>query len=146
MLEYDPETGYFYWKIKPSSKICIGEMAGTVCAGPRIQIRYEGKSYYGHTIAWYFMTGELRQIDHKDTCGCNNAFSNLRPATKSQNGANTDARFGGMKGVFRVGNKYRAQIMFNYKTYHLGMFDTIEKAKAAYDEQAALFFGEFARS
>jgi hypothetical protein len=36
--------------------------------------------------------------------------------------------------------------MFNYKTYHLGMFDTVEAAKAAYDEQAALFFGEFARS
>jgi hypothetical protein len=33
-------------------------------------------------------------------------------------------------GVQRVGNKYRA----SYRTKHLGMFDTVEEAKQAYEE------------
>lgn len=96
------------------------------------------------------ITGEV--VDHIDRNPCNNKRSNLRGATKSQNGANRRSNrnnTSGYKGVIIRGgdtapNKYRARIKLNYKGVHLGSFPTAEEAARAYDRAAIEAWGEFA--
>ena len=51
-----------------------------------------------------------------------------------------------MKGVTISGNKFKAKIGIGGVEKHLGMFDTAEEAKAAYDEFARQFHGGYFRS
>jgi hypothetical protein len=92
----------------------------------------------------------LSHIDHKDGNKLDNRKSNLRLCSMSSNIANTKVRKNsktGVKGVhpFKGGQKFAAQITKNGKTFHLGVFDSVIKAKAVYDQKAIELFGEFAR-
>jgi hypothetical protein len=93
--------------------------------------------------------------DHIDGNGLNNVYApckpinNLRPATKSQNSANTGKRSdntSGKKGVSRSGLKWRAAISYLGRTIHLGYFNTPELAHEAYRQAALKYHGEFART
>ncbi len=91
------------------------------------------------------------QYDHHDRNPLNNCKENLRVSTQHQNvmnrsklnGAETTSKFKGV--TWKLANaKWCAQIGFNKKRYHLGLFrDPIEAAKA-YDNKAKELFGEFA--
>lgn len=53
----------------------------------------------------------------------------------------------GYKGIYPTNsNKWGAKIVVNYKQIHLGTFDTAEEAAEAYDQAAAKYYGEFART
>jgi hypothetical protein len=158
LLSYDPETGVFR-HLKPPDRICRmkeGDIAGTV-GGSRTH-RYrklcvDGEYYYAHHLAWLYANGEWRdRIDHKDRDGLNNAISNLRPCTQSQNLINTEVtkpcRHGrGVhfhhKGKPRI-KRYQARIGVNGKNISLGYFTTAEEASLAYIEAAEKYYGEFA--
>ena len=87
-------------------------------------------------------------IDHIDGNPLNNTRKNLRQCTTAQNMRNQKLKSTnttGFKGVFRHGERFRAQIMFNYKSIHLGIFDTAEDAHSAYKVAAQKYFGEFVR-
>lgn len=89
-----------------------------------------------------------KQVDHRDGDGLNNRRLNLRPATGAQNVANMKMHArnrSGAKGVWRHGRKWRATIQRNGKNWHLGGFDTVEEASAAYQAAARELHGEFAR-
>lgn len=97
------------------------------------------------------MTGEwpVSQIDHIDGNPKNNKWSNLRLATNTQNSRNSSKpknNTSGFKGVSFVSrlNKYRATIMVNRKSIHLGCFSDVKDAVLAYNEAAKSYFGEFA--
>lgn len=97
------------------------------------------------------MTGDwpANLVDHIDMNKSNNAWSNLRDATKSQNGKNSRAKRTnkfGLKGVCKVGNRYQAQIGCDGVKHHLGLFGTPEEAHAAYAAAAKELHGEFARA
>jgi hypothetical protein len=113
-----------------------------------------GKAYTHTEIMHRIILGRVlgrdleqhEQVDHKDLNGLNNTRSNLRLATGSQNQGNRIGRGKlGVKGVHRWNGRYRATIFLNGKKKHLGMFDTVEEAKAAYKKAAVEYFGEFAR-
>lgn len=95
---------------------------------------------------WEIMNG--KGIDHRDGNGCNNRRSNLRFATKSENGMNQRKRENTSsiyKGVYfhKPSGKWLAHIMINGKSIHLGYFvDEIDAAKA-YDAKAIVLFKEF---
>lgn len=113
--------------------------------------------YRGHLLAWLYMAGEWPKsfIDHKDLNKHNNAWDNLREATKSQNMANVGlikSNKSGLKGVSRYrageayGKSWQASIGKDGKSKHLGHFATKEEAHAAYVAAAQNIFGEFARA
>lgn len=145
LLDYNPETGDFYWKISVSTRVRVGEKAGTVHHSGYIWIRISGFHYTAHELAWFYMYGEYTKVDHKDRCNFNNAILNLRKATRSQNNANRILPSkSGIRGVrqTRTG-KYEARIQVEYRYIHLGTFDTIKEASEKYQEAAKELFGEF---
>lgn len=150
LLHYDPETGHFTWKNAGNvQNKRLGMSAGwSNSAGYRV-ITIENRRVFAHRLAWLYVYGEYPHlmVDHIDGNKSNNAISNLRLATRSQNAVNTHKNRSnklGIKGVNIAYGRYRAQIGVNGKKYCLGHFATPEEAKAAYEEAAKLHFGEFA--
>lgn len=146
-LDYDLDTGLFRWKTTPKAAIKVGDIAGT--KKQYIVIGIDGSKYLAHRLAWMYVTGEdpgQSDIDHDDTNKHNNAFSNLRLASKSQNQWNkrvsTNNKLG-LKGVYKQGNSYRAAIWKNGKKYGLGSHKTAEEAYQAYCDAATKLHGEF---
>ena len=155
LLNYDPETGEFTWREDRGGKKA-GEPAGCK-KRTYIAISVDDKVYRAHLLAWLYTTGEWPHpfLDHKDLNKHNNAFDNLREATKSQNMANVGliaSNKSGLKGVsrYRAGERYgkpwQASIRDNGKSKHLGHFANAEQAHAAYCAAAEIIFGEFARA
>lgn len=89
-------------------------------------------------------------VDHRNGDGLDNRRENLRPATDKQQMRNRPKIPGSTsryKGVFRAPTgRWTAQIKYDHKSRHIGMFATEEAAARAYDEAARRAFGEFART
>ena len=89
VLAYEGLSGKFTWRVRTSSKAGVGETAGTRLADGYIAIRYQGKAYKAHVLAFLVMTGSWPEtgtdIDHVDRVRDNNKWSNLRPLTRLQN-------------------------------------------------------------
>lgn len=158
-LDYDHETGIFTWKRRPGNDRCTNSWNSRLCgtnAGwfiPKgyLRIGIEGRFYYGHRLAWFYVNGAwpAEQIDHIDGNKLNNAVANLREATHAENQQNCGLRStnaSGFKGVSwdAVMNKWVAQITFNGKKQYLGGFDDPADAAKAYADAATRFHGEFA--
>ncbi len=85
--------------------------------------------------------------DHADRDGCNNTRENLRPATRSQNGANRTKKPGcssSFKWVLKQRNRWIAQIVVNGEHHYLGCYKTEIEAAAVGAAFAIFFFGDFA--
>jgi hypothetical protein len=154
LLQYDEETGLFYRKrlVRNGGGQKVGDKAGFVNKhiGYAV-INVDGRSYYAHRLAFLYMTGRLPlEVDHKNLVKSDNRWSNLRECTLSQNRANraVDARNKlGKKGVSLLpSGKFKAEIRANKKSKHLGVFDTVDAAHAAYVNAATAAFGEFANA
>ena len=149
LVNYDPQTGLFTWRVK--RKGCrVGDVIGTPKEG-YISIGIDYHRYYAHRLAWLYMTGEwpTSQIDHRNLNRADTRWDNLRQATNQQNQANQFAQSNnklGVKGVSKLGKKYRAVLHCQGKPKYLGLFDTTQEASDAYIAAARHLFGEFARA
>ena len=162
VLNYDPGTGEFKWKIRPrdmfstqrAQSIWNARFAGVI-AGHVSQQGYRlidilGAPKRAHKIAWLLMTGSNpdTDIDHINQDKADNRWSNLRLATRSQNMANTGLRSTnttGIKGVRWLSQrrKWCARITVDRREIHLGVFDTIDDAANAYATASRKYFGCF---
>jgi HNH endonuclease len=91
-----------------------------------------------HRAAWLLQTGSwpANEIDHDDRNKANNAWSNLRAATHSENRQNLSSHTakGRLRGATqRPNGKWIGQIKRpNGKVCYLGVFDTEQEAHTAY--------------
>lgn len=156
---YEPETGEIRWKQVrcKNGRAIVGNLVGTTVRATTGNtraykvIKFDGKDYFAHRIAWFLATGEQPSglVDHRNGDSLDNRFSNLRLATDSQNQANSFARKSRVlpKGVtVTKSGRYRATIMVNWKQHGLGTHSTADDAAKAYSEAAKTYFGEFARA
>lgn len=127
----------------------LAEMTWRLYHNPKSKTLYAHGNYGSlHRYVYERMTGvwlkgNLRVIDHIDRNGLNNLRSNLRLATNGQNIANRELSIvsrSGFRGVRQSPNgRWVAKVAAN----HLGTFDTIEEAVAAYHKAAKERWGEF---
>jgi len=138
VLNYSPNSGEFHWKIS-SGSVAKGKIAGRTTSNSRYnQISIYGTSYLAHRLAYLYMVGYFPiEIDHKDTNGLNNCWTNLRHATPTINKRNRHMPKNNTSGVTGVTwdksrNKWKAFISFTSgKSTNLGRFTRKEDAVAA---------------
>lgn len=150
-LDYNPETGKFTTKPRPIGTV---QNFGKTRV-PAETIRLKGpegvwRQQYSHILAYVWMTGEWPddEVDHINTDSTDNRWSNLRPATHTENNRNKDFRSytkAGKSGLigasFHKGSgRWRATIRHKC----IGYFQTAEEAHEAYKKAAIEMYGEFA--
>lgn len=156
ILNYDPDSGIFTWKVKTCRKVTIGKEAGAISkanplAAPYLVLNFDGTRYKLHILAYFYMTGKWLpgNIDHEDGNTLNNKFLNFRIATRKEQNTNKAKHRDGVckyKGIHfnKRTNRYVAEIMNNRVKYHLGSFDTQEEAAKAYEIKSKELHKEFA--
>lgn len=140
LLLYDPATGLFTWRARTSNRVKVGSTAGRDNGNGYTRISLDGRSYYAHRLAWFYVHGVFptNVIDHKDGNGFNNAILNLREATQMENGQNMlMSRRHGTSGYCGVSwskqkRKWEAHITVGYKKRNLGFYSAPEDAARAY--------------
>lgn len=149
-LDYDPITGAFTWRIRPSNNTRAGQSAGTINQHGYLHIRLGGFGYQAHRLAWLYIHGKLpdSQIDHINGQRADNRLVNLREATHGDNMRNiarNKRNTSGYRGVSYVkeSGKWESRTKFNNKTYYFGHFDTAEEASRVYLAFIAEHHGEF---
>lgn len=152
LLDYNPKTGVFTWLVNRGGTARAGTVAGTSDCLGYISISINGRRYKAGQLAFLWMTGRFpkKMADHEDTNPSNNKWSNLRKATRSQNGANRKKNknnSAGYKGVSysKRDQLFNARIQKNGVSKWLGYFDSAIKAHEAYKIAARSKFKEFSR-
>lgn len=141
IFNYDPETGIVI-------RLISGRVVGQRKTG-RPQLDILGKKYSKSLVVWCMMTGAWPQheVDHEDKNKQNDRWSNLRPATRSQNNWNRRPARGMLSsylGVRARGNKWCARITCNKKQISLGIFPNEIDAARAHDIAAVKHHGPYA--
>lgn len=149
--EFDYDDGLLYWKrsLKNGSRK-KGHVAGNIDASEGyVNINLKTGKVKAHRVIWEMFNGKIpdgMEIDHINHDRSDNRIDNLRMVTRSENQKNK-SRFknntSGISGVTWCSRhcKWRARIMINGKSKHLGRFYTIEAAaKARSDAVDALGF------
>ncbi|WP_179090910.1 HNH endonuclease [Burkholderia pseudomallei] len=154
-ISYDPATGRFHWiRTQPhANRVKVGQEVGWLAKSGHLKVNFDGRVYFLHRIAWVLHNGPVPdgfEIDHRDGNPLNNALTNLRLATKSQNMQNMKMRGTnktGVKGVSwnKAKRKFEVQIGLNHKKVHGGYFDTVDAAAVRAHELRAEVHGAFAR-
>lgn len=117
LLDYDPLTGVFTWKVSKSKSIRIGRIAGFINFFGYRMISIDNKQYREHRLAWLYIYGEFPQhgTDHVNHVRNDNRISNLRDVKQSENVRNAEMRKDNTSGITGVSwdkrdNKWHAQI------------------------------------
>lgn len=152
VLDYDPSTGIFRWKVAVSNFVRVGSQAGRVRDDGYRAISFGNRLYLAHRLAWFYVYGfwPSDMLDHINRDRDDNRIANLREATRGQNMQNRAVSPENMSGFKCVqSNKYNrwtARITIGGKRNRLGWFDTPEEAHAAYMAAARQHFGQYARA
>lgn len=137
VLNYDPLSGIFVWKISLTNSVPAGSIAGTEHNKGYLYVGIDGVKFYLHRLAWFYMTGEWPiEIDHEDLNKKNNVWTNLRKADRVSNGQNVKVKAVSSTGVKNVyfeerRNKYRVSVRANGKRNFVGYYLTLDEAEDA---------------
>ena len=121
------------------------------CVGGKYAQRKHGHRYIymHHAIARRKSITYWKRIDHENQNTFDNCRRNLRPASRSDNGANRRKQTNntsGFKGVcwHKAANKWMAQITVKGVNHYIGLFKSRLAAARAYNQAARRYFGTFA--
>jgi hypothetical protein len=150
ILNYDPDTGEFTWKISPKFNVNIGDKAGGNHNG-YCRVSIKNKKYLTHRLAWLYVYGEFpdTHLDHINGDRGDCRISNLRKAnyiTNGYNRARPKNNTSGIKGVVwdKSANKWKVSIGVNGNKVYIGLFEDIELAELVATEARRKYHGEFA--
>ena len=138
VLDYNPFTGEFRWKVTLNNRGAAGTEAGNRRPNGYRRISIDGTLYYAQRLAWLYVHGvwPIDKVDHRNQDKEDNRVANLREATDAQNRQNESQlpkhNTSGYRGVTRRDNRWSAKIKVDGKQRRLGWFDTPEEAHAAY--------------
>lgn len=139
LLQYHPESGFFFWRVDRGAKEKAGDVAGDLQDTGCWRICVDYTRYKAHRLVWLYVTGEWPEafIDHINGNKLDNRFENLRDVSKAVNTQNqrrarADNKSCGLLGVSRNRKRWMANITVDRKPHYLGTFDTPEEAHAAY--------------
>lgn len=140
LLDFDPATGVFTWKVARSNRVKVGSRAGVfhAASGGRY-ISIGDEKFMAHRLAFFYVNKRWPNTDVRpndgdyDNCSTENLQEVSRVALqhgRSKIKTNTS----GYQGVSAAKNgKWQSKITWNYKQISLGgNFDTAEEAGAAY--------------
>jgi len=138
ILDYNPETGIFTRLVRMGQRGKVGDVVGSPHNEGYLVVRIRGKSYLLHRLAFLYMAGYLpeNQVDHKNGCGTDNRWLNLREVSNTCNqqnckmSKNNKSGFNGVSWYKQTG-KWLARIKINNKAIHLGCYETATDAAIA---------------
>lgn len=134
LLSYDPSTGIFTWKTKPSRSVKVGAVAGCKNGRGYVIIGLEQKRYRAHRLAWLCVHGEFppEEIDHINGIRGDNRIDNLRAVNSVENSRNQRMSSLNTSGVTGVRwNKADRRWMSKIGTIHLGSYHSMAEAVSA---------------
>lgn len=153
VLDYDPETGIFIWKISPHHTVEVGSVAGGTNQRGYRRHKIKNKHFIAHRLAWFYVYGvwPKNELDHINGNKEDNRIANLREATRSQNQNNMPKKrnnTSGYKGVswHKVNKKWIAQTEVKGRAHFFGYYSTPEDAHVAYVNGIKKLHGEFAHT
>lgn len=158
------KDGFIYWKSRDRSEFDtdrqftawhtrnLGNRAGTTHNSHQM-VMFHKRLYMLHRIIWQMHFGPIPDnmvIDHINCISTDNRIENLRLATRQENNRNRRPVRGsksGYKGVSWISSaqRWRAQIVVDNKTEHIGQFKCPLRAHLAYVKRSRELFGNFAR-
>lgn len=139
LLDYDPETGAFTWKVS-RGKAKAGSVAGCLSRAGYITILIDGVRFSAHRLVFFYASGDWpsKEVDHINGVRSDNRKSNLRDVSRSENCQNTGGpssnNTSGRLGVTwnKAQGKWQSQIQINRKNHYLGLFTDLNDAHSAY--------------
>lgn len=135
LFDYD-DSGNLIWKIRPNSKVSIGDIVGTL----NKKIGYLYTRVSGHIIAvhriiflWHYGYLPENDIDHIDKNRLNNKIENLREISRVCNSRNCNVSKNNKSGISGVSyntkrDRYCVSITVNYKQYSIGSITDFDEA------------------
>ena len=134
VLEYDPDTGVFTWRVSRGSR-AAGSVAGTSDIYNYRVICIDHVTHKASRLAWLYMTGQFPagQIDHINHVTHDDRFANLREVSQTTNMRNQTRYTNNKTGVVGVSwhkctKKWRSEITVNSRHIHLGIFADFDEA------------------
>ena len=128
LLDYDPQTGLFKWRVNQPPRGKLGERAGCDNGNGYVRVTISGAKYYAHRLAFLWVLGTFpEKVDHINGNRRDNRWCNLRDVSQAVNMANTVHG----RGVRLCSGRWHAR----YSNVHLGVFDTRQEAEACYQQE-----------
>ena len=147
-LHYDPETGKLFWKDHEGMpkwwRVRYAEKEAFTYINPDgyHQGSVDCIRLKCHRVAWAIYYGKWpeQQLDHINGVRADNRIKNLRGASNQENQRNAAMKknnTSGVNGVYwhKRSKKWVARMVVDRKVKHLGLFDTIEEAAKARQEE-----------
>ena len=137
VLEYDRETGFFYWKENTGLKVVPRALAGrkSLDGHEYSTITIDDTQYRAHRLAWYYVNGEWPNgvIDHINHNKVDNRIENLRDVDPVDNSRNQPLRKDSKSGCLGVYfdkscGKWFASFTVNGSNKLLGYYEEKDKA------------------
>lgn len=152
VLYYHPESGDFVWINPQSTRVKVGDQAGTLSTRGYIVITIDGKKHYAQRLAVLYTTGAFypEDTDHENGVKHHNWWRNLRPASATQNGLNAKLSAANNSGLKNISwskrhQKWRVAMQVNEKHRDFGMYAELNSAIEACAQAMLTFHGDFAR-
>lgn len=158
ILDYEAAFGNLIWRYRDDKPIkwnsrCAGKIAGEKSPKKYQGMTIDGRKYQCHQVVWLHCNGTWpsSEIDHIDRNKHNNKIENLRLVDRCLNMHNTAVskrNTSGYRGVswHKKASKWQVHLTVNKVPVFRGLFNCPTEAHLAYQENAAKYLGEYART